>query len=126
MTDRPRPGRVSVYGPAARLKIVETVTGEKPETDSHWSRALPAAHLAGQIGISAAQVGRILADLDLKPHRVRGWLNRPKDPEFAARARAVCDLYLNPTPNAVVCPRIGTTAAAAKGGHVLRGRLTPR
>ncbi|WP_116271393.1 IS630 family transposase, partial [Pseudofrankia sp. BMG5.36] len=41
-------------------------------------------------------------DLDLRPHRVRGWLNRPADPDFAVRARAVCDLYLNPPAGAVL------------------------
>jgi hypothetical protein len=39
------------------------------------------------LGISASQVGRILADLDLKPHLVRGWLNRPDDPDFFAAPR---------------------------------------
>jgi hypothetical protein len=34
MADRPHPGRVPVYGPTARLQIVETATGEKPEADS--------------------------------------------------------------------------------------------
>ena len=28
------------------------------------------------VGMSASQVGRILADLDLKPRKVRGWLTR--------------------------------------------------
>lgn len=30
-----------------------------------------------------------------QPHRVRGWLN-PPDPEFTAKARAICQLYLTP------------------------------
>lgn len=125
IADWPRPGRAPVYGPAARLKIVETVTGEKPEADSHWSHTLLAAHLAGQIGISAAQIGRILGDLDLKPHRIRGWLNRPKDPEFAARARAVCDLYLIPPPNAVVLSVDEKTSVQAKSRKHLTRALQP-
>ena len=44
-----------------------------------WTHRLIAEHLADD-GISASQIGRILADLDLKPHRVRGWLTRPATP----------------------------------------------
>jgi transposase len=41
----------------------------------------------------ASQVGRILAEADLKPHKVRGWLNRPDDPAFFTRAQHICHLY---------------------------------
>jgi hypothetical protein len=59
---------------------VAAVTSESPEADSVWSHRLLAEHLHAD-GISASQIGRILADLDLKPHRVRGWLTRRADPE---------------------------------------------
>jgi hypothetical protein len=42
-----------------------------------------------------ARSGVILASLDLKPHRVRGWLNCPADPQFPAKAQAVYRLYLD-------------------------------
>src|SRR5258706_10514287 len=61
--------------------------------------------IAGQLsatGISVSQVGRILAGLDLAPHRVRGWLNRRDDDQFWAQAAAVCDIYLRPPPGTVV------------------------
>jgi transposase len=76
LADRRRPGRPPRYGPEVHLRIVATVTGERPEADSVWTHRLIAEHLA-DVGISASQIGRILADLDLKPHRVRGWLTRP-------------------------------------------------
>lgn len=98
LDDRPRPGRPVLYGLDAQLLIVATVTGEAPMVDSHWTHRLLAEHLDASLGISASQVGRILASLDLKPHRVRGWLNRPDDPEFVARAQGVCALYLTPPP----------------------------
>lgn len=60
--DRPRPGRPLVYGPLVRLRIVATVTSQLPEADSVWSHRLLADHLAAD-GISASQIGRILADL---------------------------------------------------------------
>jgi transposase len=39
--------------------------------------------------IHPSTVGRFLAECDLKPHRVRGWMNRKDDPEFPARAEQV-------------------------------------
>ena len=78
LEDRPRPGRPRVYGHDDRLKIIETVTAATPEVESQWSHRLIAETL-DEMGISASQVGRILADLDLKPHLVRGWLTRPDD-----------------------------------------------
>ena len=95
LEDRPRSGRPRKYGHDERFKIVETVTSRRPEVDSQWSHRLIAEALADDVGISASQVGRILADLDLKPHRVRGWLTRPDDPDFWERAADVCGLYLH-------------------------------
>ncbi len=112
--DRPRPGRPRIYGPADRVKIVATVTEQRPEADSQWSHRLLAEHLHVEIGISAAQIGRILAELDLKPHRVRGWLTRPTDPQFFTKAAAVCELYLHPPAGAVVLSIDEKTAIAAR------------
>jgi transposase len=101
LEDRQRPGRPLVYGHDDRLRIVAQVTQEPPDPASHWSHAQLAGALA-DIGISASQIGRILADLDLKPHRVRGWITRPDDPTFWERAADVCGLYLVPPTNALV------------------------
>ena len=125
LDDRPRSGRPRVYGPEERLRIVGAVTEELPETDSHWSHALLAAHLDDEVGISPAQIGRILADLDLKPHRVRGWLTRPKDPQFFAKATAVCQLYLHPPAGAVVLSIDEKTAIAARSRKHPGRRVRP-
>ena len=101
LRDRPRSGRPQAYGPDVRLAIVATATSAPPEGTTVWTHEMIAAHLAGA-GISGSQVGRILAGLELAPHRVRGWLNRRDDEQFWAQAAAVCDLYLNPPPGAVV------------------------
>jgi transposase len=114
LADRPRSGRPCRYGPAAQLKIVATVTGQVPHPDSHWTHRSIAEHLRDEVGISAAQIGRILAGLDLKPHRVRGWLTRPADPDFFAKAHAVCDLYLNPPADGIVLSIDEKTAIAAR------------
>jgi transposase len=99
--DRPRSGRPEVYGPNVRLRIVATVTSVPPEGCSVWTHRLIAAQLAGT-GISASQAGRVLADLELPPHKVRGWLNRRDDEQFWDQAAAVCDLYLNPRADTVL------------------------
>ena len=115
--DRPRPGRPPVYGPDTHLRIVATVTSELPEADSVWPHRLLAEHLQDD-GISASQIGRILADLDLKPHRVRGWLTRRPDPAFFTKAAEVCDLYLDPPGRSmVVCVDEKTAIAARSRKH---------
>jgi transposase len=101
LQDRKRPGRPPVYGHDQRLRIVATVTQQPPDPASHWSHSQLAKELA-DMGISASQIGRILADLDLKPHRVRSWITRPDDPGFWERAADICGLYLVPPTNALV------------------------
>jgi len=101
LCDRPRSGRPESYGPDVRLAIVAAATSVPPEGTSVWTHALIAGELAGT-GISVSQAGRILADLDLRPHKVRGWLNRRDNEQFWAQAAAVCDIYLRPPPDTVV------------------------
>jgi transposase len=98
---RPRSGRPEVYGPDVRLAIAATATSAPPEGESAWTHASIAGHLAST-GISASQAGRILAGLELAPHRARGWLNRRDDEQFWAQAAAVCEVYLRPPPGTVV------------------------
>jgi hypothetical protein len=50
------------------------------------------------LAVSRSTVGRVLAEARIRPHKVRGWLNRAYDPAFRARAGAVCRLYLHPEP----------------------------
>jgi transposase len=101
LDDRPRPGRPRRYGPEARLRIIAAVTSAAPEADSVWTHRLLARSLS-DLAISASQIGRILADCDLKPHRVRGWLTRPADPDFFVKAAGVCAAYRTTAPDAVV------------------------
>jgi transposase len=128
LADRRRPGRPPRYGPEVHLRI--TVTSETPEADSVWTHRLIAEHL-GDVGISASQIGRILADLDLKPHRVRGWLTRPDDAGFFTKATAVCDLYLHkPAGSIVVCvdekTAIGARSRKHPGRRAAPGQLARR
>ncbi|MER6854065.1 IS630 family transposase [Streptomyces flaveolus] len=66
------------------------------------------------VSVSASQVGRILSGLDLKPHKVRGWLTRRDTSDFWQRASGVCALYLDPLEGAVVLSIDEKTAIAAR------------
>src|SRR5829696_6622891 len=118
LQDRKRPGRPLVYDHDQRLRIVATVTQEPPDPASHWSHSQLAQALS-DIGISASQIGRILADLDIKPHRVRSWITRPDDPTFWERAADICGLYLVPPTNALVL------SVDEKTGMPARSRTRP-
>ncbi len=118
LEDRQRPGRPPVYGHDERLRIVATVTEEPPDPASHWSHSQLAQALS-DIGISASQIGRILADLDIKPHRVRSWITRPEDPGFWERAADICGLYLVPPTGALVL------SVDEKTGMTARSRTRP-
>lgn len=115
LDDAPRSGRPLVYGPTERLVLMAKVTEEHPEVSSQWSHSeLATAMSEAGIGISASQIGRILAGDDVKPHRVEGWLTRRDTPEFWERAADVCGLYLSPPENAVVLSIDEKTGIQAK------------
>lgn len=68
------------------MAIVATATSRPPHPEATWSHRAVAQCVAGvgacSVSVSASQVGRILAGLDLKPHKVRGWLTRRDTPDF--------------------------------------------
>jgi transposase len=115
LEDAERSGRPLVYGPTDRLVLMAKVTEEHPEFSSQWSHSeLQSAMADAGIGISASQIGRILAADEVKPHRVDGWLTRRDTPEFWERAADVCGLYLSPPENAVVLSIDEKTGIQAK------------
>lgn len=116
LRDAERSGRPRTYGPHVRVAIVATATSAPPHPEATWSHRTIAAQVAGTCfaPVSASQVGRILADLDLKPHKVRGWLTRRDTPDFWERAADVCALYLDPPEGAVVLSIDEKTAIAAR------------
>jgi transposase len=44
----------------------------------------------------------VLSEAKIRPHKVRGWLNRADDPASWIRAGAICRLYLDPPPSTVL------------------------
>lgn len=79
-----------MHGPSARLAVVATATSQPPEGISQWSQTMIASRLAGRgLAISAATVGRVLAEAKVRPHKVLGLLNRARRVRLtAARHRA--------------------------------------
>ncbi|GAA2565842.1 hypothetical protein GCM10010435_43540 [Winogradskya consettensis] len=71
LSDAPRSGRPRRHGSDVRVRVIAVATSAPPWPESTWSHRAIAGRLA-DTGISASQVGRILADCDLRPYRVRG------------------------------------------------------
>lgn len=115
LTDARRPGRPRRLGQVERVAVTAVATSAPPGPAATWTHAAIAGRLAERaITVSASQVGRILAEADLKPYKVRGWLNRRDDPAFWDRAAGICDLYLNPPPGSVLLSIDEKTAIAAR------------
>ncbi|MET9695197.1 hypothetical protein ABZY81_43715 [Streptomyces sp. NPDC006514] len=70
-----------------------------PYPEAAWSHRAIAQRVAGTCcaPVSASQVGRILTDLDLEPHKIRGWLTRRvlRHRDFASREGLIekCETY---------------------------------
>ena len=72
------------------------------------------------MSLSESEIGRILRNVDFRPHQVRLWLHSP-DPEFRPKVARICDLYLSPPPGAhVVCVDEKTCIQALSRKHPMR------
>ena len=98
LRDRPRPGRPRVFA-AAVVAEVKAIACELPATRnvpvSRWSLAeLRAEVIASGLAaeVSTATVRRWLGQDAIRPWQHRSWIF-PRDPDFAAKAARVLDLY---------------------------------
>jgi len=104
--DRPRPGPPPKFSPVTRAELIalacEPVTGPTGPTTRTIAQLVQEAEARRMVAhISWSSYQRILADVDLRPHRIQGWLHSP-DPEFRAKVTEITELYLHPPPGAVV------------------------
>jgi len=98
LKDRPRPGRKPKFRPVQQAEVKALAC--TPPDDSglplaRWSHADLAATAIAQglvSAISPATIGRWLAADAIKPWQHRSWIF-PRDPDFAAKAERVLDLY---------------------------------
>jgi transposase len=97
LKDAPRSGRPPVFTAADRAEVIALACALPAETGvplSRWSCPDLARELSArcQIAASASTIGRWLAGDALKPWQHRSWIS-VRDPEFAAKAARVLDLY---------------------------------
>ena len=95
--DAPRPGRKRQIDAAQRAAVVRKTLREKPEGQTHWSRAT----MAAATGLSDSTIGRIWKAHGLKPHLVQTF-KLSNDPKFVEKLNDVVGLYLNPPEQAIV------------------------
>ncbi len=99
LADAPRSGRPDTFTAKEFCDIV-ALACEKPQDHNrsitHWT----AGELSDQAvkekivaSISARHVSRLLAAIDLQPHRSRYWLNAKADPQKDDKIRAICKVY---------------------------------
>jgi transposase len=118
--DRPRRGRPETYGPSERLAVIAVATALPPEGAARWTQALIAGHLAERgLALSRTTVRRVLAEAKIRPHKIRGWLNRADDDAFWSQAGAVCRLYLHIPPGTLL------VSIDEKTGIQARSRIRP-
>ena len=99
LVDAPRAGTPATFTPEQICAIL-SLACEPPKRNgrelTHWTHAdLAAEAVARGIVelISPDSIGRFLREADRKPHRVRGWINTPRDAQFDAKCRDVCETY---------------------------------
>jgi transposase len=98
LKDLPRSGRPRRITALERAAVV-ALACQLPATTgvplSRWTAPELTAELVAQglaVAISPSSVLRILAEHPIKPWRYQSWLF-PRDPDFAARATVILDLY---------------------------------
>ncbi len=107
LQDGQRSGTPATYSLADRCELIKLACDRPdgimtPFRDLWTQGALAQAlRLATSIPMSRSTVQRTLAAKGLRPHRVRQWLHSP-DPDFREKVERVCELYLNPPPDALV------------------------
>ncbi len=101
LEDQPRSGRPVEITALERHQVIAAACGDPSEFGLErtvWSHEALAVALerSGRVGsISSSTVGRILAEAEIKPHRVKAWCHST-DPEYQEKMRSIVDLYVSP------------------------------
>jgi transposase len=101
LTDQPRSGRPEEITPLERHQVIATACASPKRFGFQrilWSHAaLAEAVVCAELvrSISARTVGRILAEAEIKPHRVKMWCHS-KDPAYQKKMRGIVALYVHP------------------------------
>ncbi|MGA8439275.1 MAG: hypothetical protein WB762_32505 [Candidatus Sulfotelmatobacter sp.] len=77
--------------------MIRRVQQTPGDGSTHWS----CRKLASELGLSKSTVQRILAQAQLKPHRLERYM-ASNDPDFESKAADIIGLYLHPPQHAAV------------------------
>src|SRR6266480_2104046 len=83
--------------PKVQARVIRRVQQKPGDGSTHWS----CRKLANQLGLSKSTVQRILAQAQLKPHRLERYM-ASNDPDFETKAADIIGLYLHPPQHAAV------------------------
>ncbi|MHB8392408.1 MAG: IS630 family transposase, partial [Acidobacteriaceae bacterium] len=108
LRDRYRSGRPGVFGVGQRCELI-AIACDDPHNYGypdgfHWTLDMLADTAKREIAaptMSRSSVQRTLSEIDLRPHKVRGWLHS-RDEHFKEKVNDVVDLYLNPSEGTLV------------------------
>jgi transposase len=105
LDDEQRPGRPEEISHDDRITIAAVATSKREKSDGRatwtYEEILQEVRTRG-IKVSLSHLWTILRSFDIRPHLIKGWLNRKDDPDFWERVQDVCGLYLDPPKRAVV------------------------
>src|SRR5215468_6865940 len=83
--------------PKVQARVIRRVQQQPGDGSTHWS----CRKLASELALSKSTVQRILAQAQLKPHRLERYM-ASNDPDFESKAADIIGLYLNPPQHAAV------------------------
>src|ERR1700734_1066805 len=83
--------------PKVQAHVIRRVQQKPGDGSTHWS----CRKLATELGLSKSTVQRILAQAQLKPHRLERYM-ASNDPDFENKAADIIGLYLHPPQHAAV------------------------
>jgi transposase len=101
LEDEPRSGRPPEVTALERHQVIAAACSKPSEFGVErtvWSHEALADALeeTGRVrSISSSTVGRILAEAEIKPHRVKAWCHST-DPDYQAKMQAIVNLYVSP------------------------------
>jgi len=87
----------SVRTPKLQARILTAIKDGPKDGSTHWS----CRKLASRFGVSKDTVQRILAQADVRPHRLERYM-ASDDPDFETKAADVIGLYMSPPQHAAV------------------------
>src|SRR5438046_632532 len=83
--------------PKVQARVIRRVQQKPGDGSTHWS----CRKLASELELSKSTVQRILAQAQLKPHRLERYM-ASNDPDFETKAADIIGLYLHPPQHAAV------------------------